>query len=166
MYHWLFITPQKERPISMCHTRKGQYLCTTPGKANIYMKRPISMYHTRKGQYLHEKANIYVPNQERPISTWKANSYVPNQERPISTCMYHSKRQISMYNTKKGQYLCTTPKKAIGNIYVPHLRTTERKANINIYVPQKERPVFIYHRKKSQYLCTTERKANVYVYEV
>ena len=135
-----------KRPISMYHTKKGQYLhvcttvkgqylCITPGKANIYVphqERPIS-----KGQYLYMyvctkpgKANIYI------------NMYVPNQERPISSCMYHSKRPISMYYTKKGQYLCTTPRKANIYIYAPQ---KERPIYIYVPVPQEEKPISMYH---------------------
>lgn len=104
---------------------------TTERKANIYVphqERPISVYHIRKGQYL--KANIYM--------------YVPNQERPksIYTCMYQTRKgqYLHVCTTVKGQYLCTTLRKA--NIYVLH---QERPISIVIYVPQEEKPTSRYH---------------------
>ena len=127
MYH-------SKRPISMyqtrkgqylhvCTTVKGQYLCTTPRKANIYVlhqERPISicmyqtrkgqylytcMYQTRKGQYLH--ACTKVKGQYLHVCTTVKGQYLYNTPRRANIYVPQEEKPISMYHWKKGQCLCT-----------------------------------------------------------
>lgn len=145
---------------------------TTERKANIYVphqERPISMYHTRKGQYLKANIYMYVPNQERPISIYTC-MYQTRKGQYLHVCTTVKGQYLHGCTTVKGQYLCTTPRKA--NIYVLHqerpisifmhlrkkgqyLCTPRRKANI--YVPLKERPMSMYMYMKSSlqvFTCT------------